>query len=121
MTLSITAGRADLAALDVPLLAVAMAAGDARDDRLAALDVALGGALARFLDRRDFRAGRDETLHLGGGSGGPPSTRQPGEKTRASVSPCGVSAAENSRGRSRTGSPRPSQTPLEPSFTCGPV
>jgi leucyl aminopeptidase len=71
MTLSLTAERADLAALDVPLLVVAMAAGDARDDRLTALDVALGGALAQFLDRRDFRAGRDETLHLGGGSGGP--------------------------------------------------
>jgi leucyl aminopeptidase len=71
MTLSLTAGRADPAALDVPLLVVAMAAGDARDDRLTALGVALGGALARFLDRRDFRAGRDETLHLGGGSAGP--------------------------------------------------
>jgi leucyl aminopeptidase len=71
MTLSLTAGRADLAALDVPLLVVAMASGDVRDERLTALDVALGGALARFLDRRDFRAGRDETLHLGGGSRGP--------------------------------------------------
>ena len=71
MTLSLTAGRADLAALDVPLLVVAMASGDARDARLTALDAALGGAIARFLDRRDFRAGRDETLHLGGGSSGP--------------------------------------------------
>src|SRR5829696_5728603 len=71
MTLSLTAGPADLAALDVPLLVVAMASGDARDDRLTALDVALGGMLARFLDRRDFRAGRDETLHLSGGSAGP--------------------------------------------------
>jgi leucyl aminopeptidase len=71
MTLSLTAGPADLAALDVPLLVVAMASGDARDDRLTALDVALGGVLARFLDRRDFRAGRDETLHLSGGSAGP--------------------------------------------------
>src|SRR5688572_19668981 len=71
MTLSFTAGRADLGALDVPLLVVAMASGDAPDDRLTSLDVVLGGALARFLDRRDFRAGRDETLHLGGGSTGP--------------------------------------------------
>jgi leucyl aminopeptidase len=71
MTLSLTAGRAELAALDVPLLVVAMASGDARDDRLTALDGALGGALARFLDRRDFRGGRDETLHLAGGSTGP--------------------------------------------------
>ena len=71
MTLSLTAGRAELAALDVPLLVVAMASGDARDERLSALDAALGGALARFLDRRDFRAGRDETLHLAGGGAGP--------------------------------------------------
>jgi leucyl aminopeptidase len=35
------------------------------------LDRALGGALARTLARRDFRGGRDETLHLGGGPKGP--------------------------------------------------
>ena len=71
MTLSLTAGRADLAALDAPLLVVALASGDALDDRLTALDGPLAGALARFLERRDFRAGRDETLHLAGGSTGP--------------------------------------------------
>jgi leucyl aminopeptidase len=71
MTLSLTAGRAELATLDVPLLVVALASGDGRDERLTALDGPLGGALDRFLDRRDFRAGRDETLHLAGGSMGP--------------------------------------------------
>jgi leucyl aminopeptidase len=71
MTLRLTAERAAPAALDVPLLVVALASGDGLDDRLTALDGSLGGALARFLDRRDFRAGRDETLHLAGGSAGP--------------------------------------------------
>ena len=71
MTLSLTAGRADLASLDVPLLVVAQAAGEARDERVTALDGTLGGALGRSLDRRDFRAGRDETLHLAGGTSGP--------------------------------------------------
>src|SRR5512133_2996507 len=71
MTLKLSTGRAELAALDVPLLVVALASGDRPDERLTALDVALGGALARFLDRRDFRGGRDETLHLAGGSTGP--------------------------------------------------
>jgi leucyl aminopeptidase len=71
MTLSLTAGRADLASLDVPLLVVALAPGVARDEPLTALDTTLGGALARLLDRRDFRAGRDETLHLAGAASGP--------------------------------------------------
>jgi leucyl aminopeptidase len=71
MTLSLTAGRADLASLDVPLLVIAQASGDARDERVTALDGTLGGALGRLLDRRDFRGGRDETLHLAGGTTGP--------------------------------------------------
>ena len=71
MPLRLTSGRAELAALDVPLLVVALASGDGRDERLTALDGPLGGALGRFLDRRDFRGGRDETLHLAGGSAGP--------------------------------------------------
>ena len=71
MTLKLSAGRAELAALDVPLLVVALASGDRPDARLTALDAPLGGALTKFLDRRDFRAGRDETLHLAGGSTGP--------------------------------------------------
>ncbi|MFL5576178.1 MAG: leucyl aminopeptidase [Gemmatimonadaceae bacterium] len=62
---------ADLAA-DTPLLAVALPAGAAlAGERLGALDRALGGALGRTLQRRDFRGGRDETLHLTGGASGP--------------------------------------------------
>lgn len=71
MTLSLTAGRADLATLDAPLLVVALASGDALDEPLTALDGPLAGTLGRFLQRRDFRGGRDETLHLAGGSTGP--------------------------------------------------
>ena len=71
MALRLTASGADLATLDTPLLVVALAAGDGLDERLMALDAPLGGTLARFLERRDFRAGRDETLHLAGGGAGP--------------------------------------------------
>jgi leucyl aminopeptidase len=71
MTLSISAGRADLGALDVPLLVVVLPGSPALDATLAPLDVALGGALRRTLDRRDFRGGRDETLHLTGAASGP--------------------------------------------------
>jgi leucyl aminopeptidase len=71
MTLSFSAGRADLGALDVPLLVVALPAAASLDAPLIALDESLGGALARLLDRRDFRGGRDETLHLAGAARGP--------------------------------------------------
>ena len=60
-----------LRSLDVPLLAVTLAKGDALDDQLRGLDDALGGALSRVIERRDFRAGRDETMHLVGGTKGP--------------------------------------------------
>ncbi|HUQ45473.1 MAG TPA: leucyl aminopeptidase [Gemmatimonadaceae bacterium] len=71
MTLSLSAGPADLGALDIPLLVVALAAGAGMDASLAPLDQVLGGALARTLARRDFRGGRDETLHLTGPDSGP--------------------------------------------------
>ncbi|MDB4881779.1 MAG: pepA [Gemmatimonadetes bacterium] len=71
MTLSLSAGRADLGALDVPLLVVALSAGETLDVPLTALDANLGGALGRLLARKDFRAARDETLHLAGGGTGP--------------------------------------------------
>jgi leucyl aminopeptidase len=71
MTLSISAGRPDLGALDVPLLAVMLPANPALDATLAPLDTVLGGALRRTLDRRDFRGGRDETLHVAGAGTGP--------------------------------------------------
>ena len=69
--LSITAGRADLGALDTPLLVVALGSGPALDAELTSLDTTIGGALARTLARRDFRGDRDETLHLSGGLTGP--------------------------------------------------
>ena len=71
MTLSLSAGPADVGALEVPLLVVALPSGAALDAELAPLDRTLGGALGRTLERRDFRGGRDETLHLSGGEAGP--------------------------------------------------
>jgi leucyl aminopeptidase len=71
MTLSLTAGRPDLAALDVSLLVVASASGPSLDAALAPLDATLGGALGRTLERRDFRGARDEMLHLAGAASGP--------------------------------------------------
>src|SRR5947209_7854988 len=71
MTLSLTAERGAPASLDVPLLVVALAAGATLDAPLADLDRQLGGAIGRLLERRDYRAARDETLHLAGGASGP--------------------------------------------------
>jgi leucyl aminopeptidase len=71
MTLSLSIGSADLGALDIPLLVVALAGGAGLDASLTSLDRTLGGALARTFERRDFRGGRDETLHLSGAASGP--------------------------------------------------
>ena len=71
MTLSLSAGSADLGALDIPLLVIALATGAGLDASLTSLDRTLGGALARTFERRDFRGGRDETLHLSGAASGP--------------------------------------------------
>jgi leucyl aminopeptidase len=71
MTLTITAGRPELAALDFPLLVVLAGASPTLDAPLAALDATLGGALGRTLERRDFRGGRDESLYLSGAATGP--------------------------------------------------
>ena len=71
MSLTLSAGPADVSALDASLLVVALPSGSTLDASLIALDAGLGGALARSLDRRDFRAGRDETLHFAGGATGP--------------------------------------------------
>ncbi|MDB4917633.1 MAG: pepA [Gemmatimonadetes bacterium] len=71
MTFSLTAGPADLGALATPLLVVALPSGASLDAALASLDGTLNGAMSRSLDRRDFRGGRDETLHLVGGTAGP--------------------------------------------------
>jgi leucyl aminopeptidase len=71
MTLSLSVRRSEPGALDTPLLAVALGPESALPPELAALDGATGGALRRSLERRDFRGGRDETLHLAGGMVGP--------------------------------------------------
>jgi leucyl aminopeptidase len=104
MTLSLTAGRAELASLDVPLLVVALAAGAAPDERLAALDTVLGGAIGRVLERRDFRAARDETLHLVGGGSGPGRVLLVGlGKTPERVSALRRAGALGARQAARTG------------------
>jgi leucyl aminopeptidase len=71
MTFSLTAGPADLGALSTPLLVVALQSGPSLDAALVSMDGTLNGALSRSLDRRDFRGGRDETLHVVGGTSGP--------------------------------------------------
>ena len=71
MSLSLSAGPADLGALDASLLIVALPSDGTLDAALSTLDGSLGGALARSLERRDFRGGRDETLHFAGGTTGP--------------------------------------------------
>jgi leucyl aminopeptidase len=67
MTLSLVVGAPDFGALDTPLLIIALAASPTLGSDLQPVDAATGGALGRALARRDFRGGRDETLHLAGG------------------------------------------------------
>jgi len=71
MTLTIAARAANLATLNSPLLVSLMPAGSEMPSHLKGLDKAMGGALGRSLRRSDFRGGRDETLHIVGGSRGP--------------------------------------------------
>jgi leucyl aminopeptidase len=70
MTLALTAATPEFASLDSPLLVVALATNPALTDELRPIDAVTGGALGRALGRRDFRGGRDETLHLAGGERG---------------------------------------------------
>ena len=72
MTLTLSARRADFGALDTPLLAVALPSAPAPTvtTALTAVDERTGGALRRSLERRDFRGGRDELLHLAGAERG---------------------------------------------------
>jgi leucyl aminopeptidase len=73
MTLQLNAAAApsDYGTLDTPLLVVALGTGPSLTDELRPVDAITGGALGRALSRRDFRGGRDETLHLSGGDRGP--------------------------------------------------
>lgn len=68
LALSLHAGAP--AELSTPLLAVALGSGETLPDALGSLDQQLGGALGRALARRDFRGGRDETLHVSGADSG---------------------------------------------------
>jgi leucyl aminopeptidase len=68
---NISVRRAELGA-ETPLLVLALDAATATAAKPpSVLDTALGGALGRALVARDFRGGRDETLHLAGGATGP--------------------------------------------------
>ena len=71
MPLKISARQADLASLDVAMLAIALRKDAAVAGPLVNLDASLGQALTRTLQRRDFRGGRDELFHLVGGAKGP--------------------------------------------------
>jgi leucyl aminopeptidase len=70
MTLSLNVGAPDLGGIDTPLLVIALATSPTLGSELGPVDVVTGGALGRALARRDFRGGRDETLHLAGGEHG---------------------------------------------------
>jgi leucyl aminopeptidase len=64
MSLALSARAADFAALDIPLVVLALPANGTVDDALNPLDRRSGGILRRTLERREFRGGRDELLHL---------------------------------------------------------
>jgi leucyl aminopeptidase len=70
MALRITYRTTELAALDSPLLVIALAADEQPPPAATALDTLLGGAVSRTFARRDFRGTRDETLHLSGAATG---------------------------------------------------
>ena len=69
MRFSVRGGH--LRSLEVPLLVLPLAKGAKLDDAITGLDEGLGGAIARVIDRRDFRFGRDESMHLVGAAKGP--------------------------------------------------
>jgi leucyl aminopeptidase len=94
MTLSLNVGAPDLGSIDTPLLVIALATSPALGGDLQAVDTLTGGALGRAFSRRDFRGGRDETLHLAGGERGVlrvllvgmgPATDRPGALRRAAA------------------------------------
>jgi leucyl aminopeptidase len=69
LVLTHRAGRA--ASANTPMLACLLPAGSGLPGSLRELDKSLGGTLKRTFDRRDFRGGRDELLHIVGGPRGP--------------------------------------------------
>jgi leucyl aminopeptidase len=71
MSLSFALRSADPSDVATPLLVVLLPAGRQLPAELKALDRRIGRALSRSLSHKDFRGGRDETLHLAGGEKGP--------------------------------------------------
>ena len=67
--LNVLTGSANLGALKAPALALLLEQNGAAPD-FGSLDRALADAVARVIARRDFRAARDETLHLLGAESG---------------------------------------------------
>src|SRR5437764_9803808 len=66
-----TVTETQLDKLEAPLLVVPMSVeGLGQLGELRAIDAATGGALGRAIQRRDFRAARDETFLLAGGERG---------------------------------------------------
>src|SRR5688572_33296334 len=66
MALDLAVRFADPSTVKTPLLAVVLQPGNTLPPGLKQLDAALDGALSTALKRGDFRAARDETLHLQG-------------------------------------------------------
>jgi leucyl aminopeptidase len=66
MPLDLAVRSADPSAVKTPLLAIILPQGNALPGGLKRLDAALDGAISTALKRGDFRAARDETLHLQG-------------------------------------------------------
>jgi len=64
MTLALSVRAADFGALDIPLLVLALPSGAGIDESLNTIDRRVGGLLRRTIERREFRGGRDEMLHL---------------------------------------------------------
>jgi leucyl aminopeptidase len=66
MALELAVRFADPSVVKTPLLALLLQSGSALPAGLKQLDAALDGAISTALKRGDFRAARDETLHLQG-------------------------------------------------------
>ena len=67
--LKISAGSSDLGTLRTPALAILAAQQESGPD-VGSLEAGLASAVRRVTTSRDFRAARDETLHLLGGEKG---------------------------------------------------
>jgi leucyl aminopeptidase len=67
---TLSASSVAIEKLQARLLVVALPSPATVTPALASVDAITGGALGRAIARRDFRAGRDETLHLSGGGSG---------------------------------------------------